>query len=105
MSAKLVKFIFTQGQKQAWLDWSKELQRRKDEVIQTLKNEGVISEACFISEDGESVYYYMEAADFEKVKKSVQESPFPIDLEHKEICGASLEFVEELKPLFYFKSE
>ncbi len=65
---KLTKFKLKSEGKKIWLDWSSELIRRKDEVIATLKNEGVVSESCFISEDGECVYYFMEAEDFEKVK-------------------------------------
>lgn len=63
---KLVKLRFKPGQRQAWLDWSEELKSRRDEVLATLQNEGVVSEACFMSDDGESVFYFLEAEDLEK---------------------------------------
>lgn len=100
----MVKLKFKPGAKQIWLDWSEELKRRKDEVIATLKNEGVVSESCFISEDGESVYYFMEAEDFEKVKQAVTENPHPIDSDHKKARESSLELSARLECLFHFES-
>ena len=102
--AKLVKFKFKPNGKQIWLDWAAELKRRQVEVIETLKNEGVVSESCFLSEDGESVYYFMESEDFDKVKKAVHESTYIIDAEHKQNRQSSLEFVAELECLFHFEN-
>lgn len=101
-NVKLVKFKFKSGRKQVWLDWSEELKRRKDEVIATLKNEGVVSESCYISEDGEYVYYFMEAEDFEKAKNAVAENPHPIDHDHKKARESSMERVANLDCLFHF---
>lgn len=100
--AKLIKFKFKTGAKQVWIDWSEELRRRKEEVVATLKNEGVVSESCFMSEDGEYVYYFMEAEDFEKAKNAVTENPHPIDNDHKLARESSLEFVAKLDCLFHF---
>ena len=101
-NVKLVKFKFKPEAKQIWLDWSEELKRRKEEVIATLKNEGVVSESCFISDTGEEVYYFMEAEDFEKAKNAVLENPHPIDADHKKARESSLEFVAKLDCLFHF---
>lgn len=100
--AKLIKFKFKSDAKQVWLDWSEELKRKKNEVIETLKNEGVVSESCFISEDGESVYYFMESEDFEKARNAVTDNPHPIDGDHKKARESSLEFVAKLECLFHF---
>ena len=100
----LYKFAFKPNAKQAWLNWSEELKRRKDEVLATLKDEGVVSEACFISPDGEHVYYFMEAEDFEKVKNAATQSTHPIDAEHKTVRLNSLEFVAKLDCLFHFEN-
>ncbi len=100
--AKLVKLKFKSGGKQVWLDWAEELKRRRDEVIETLKNEGVVSESCFISEDGEEIYYFMEAEDFEKAQKASLNSTFPIDIDHKKAREKSLERVGRLDCLFHF---
>ncbi len=103
MSAvKLYKFAFQTNKKQTWLDWCEELKKRKEEVIETLKHEGVLSESCFIAADGLSIYYFMEAEDFAKAKEAVKKSTFKIDRDHKTARQSSIEFVEELECLFHF---
>jgi L-rhamnose mutarotase len=102
--AKLIKFKFKPNAKQIWLDWSEELKRRREEVVATLKNEGVVSESCFLSEDGEYVYYFMEAEDFEKAKDAVTNNPHQIDGDHKNAREGSLELVAKLDCLFHFEN-
>lgn len=63
-----------------------------------------MSESCFISNDGEEVFYFMEAVDFEKVRNAVTENPHPIDVDHKKARENSLELVERLEPLFHFEN-
>lgn len=101
----LVKFLFKEGGKQIWLDWAMELKRRKDEVIETLKEEGVLLEACFISQNRDEVYYFMQATDFEKAKDVVSKSTHIIDIEHKEKKGKSLVYVEKMGCLFNFENK
>lgn len=103
-TVKLVRFKFKPGAKQIWLDWSEELKQRKQEVIKTLKNEGVVSESCFISHDGEEVFYFMEAEDFNKAQNAVTLNPHPIDKDHKMARESSLEFVERMGHLFHFEN-
>jgi L-rhamnose mutarotase len=103
-NVKLARFRFKPDAKQNWLDWSEELKRRKEEVVATLKNEGVVSESCFISNDGNEIFYFMAAEDFEKARKAVVENPHPIDRDHKEARESSLEFVEQLDLLFHFEN-
>jgi len=59
------KFHPVTGKKE-WLKWSEELKRREQEVISTLQQEGVRLEACFLSEDEDSVYHFMEVEDLKK---------------------------------------
>lgn len=103
-NVKLVKFRFKPNSKQFWLDWSAELERRRQEVIATLKSEGVVSESCFISETGEELYYFMESEDLEKARVAASQSTHLIDVEHKEAKEKSLEFVAKLEPLFHFEN-
>ena len=102
---RLVKLKFKPGKKQIWLDWCEQLKKRADEVIETLKNEGTLSEACFISQDGESIYYFIEMEDLEKAGQAFKNSSYKIDKDHREAREASLEKVEELNPLFYFNNK
>jgi L-rhamnose mutarotase len=88
--------------KQTWLDWCEVLKIRKDEVMQTLKNEGVHSESCFYSRDDNAIYYYIEADDLEKARQVSRMSKLPIDELHKKFRDDSLQKVEILSELFYF---
>lgn len=101
---KLVRLKIKEGKKQLWLDWCEELKRRKDEVIETLKNETVVSESCFLSEDGEHVYYFVETTDMEKSQAAFKNSTFKIDLEHRERRVASLDKIGQLEELFHFEN-
>ncbi len=100
----LVKFKIKPGKKQEWINWCAELKERKDEVVQTLRNEDVISEACFLSEKDQFVYYFMEAQDLERAYAVGRKSAMPIDKQHRTIREATLERGEELKPLFNFRT-
>ena len=100
----LRKFRFKRDKKQEWMDWCRELTRRQDEVLETLRNEGVLMEACFLAPDEESVYYFLEVEDFEKALKAYDASPYPLDEEHRRHKGASMEEVAKLRCLFYFKN-
>ena len=101
---RLAKYKIKEGKKQLWIDWCEELKRRKDEVIETLKNESVVSEACFLSEDEEYIYYFIETENMEKAKAAFKNSPFKIDPEHREKRIASLDKIGELKELFHFEN-
>ncbi|MBI4479188.1 MAG: hypothetical protein HY651_04110 [Acidobacteria bacterium] len=101
---RLVKLKFKAGGKQIWLDWCEQLKNRSDEVMETLRSERTLSESCFVSQDGGSLYYFLEAEDLEHAKKAFHGSTFNIDREHREARLASLEFVEELTPVFHFRN-
>ncbi len=100
----LVQFKIKLGKKQKWINWCAELKERKDEVAQTLRNEGVISEACFLSEKDQFVYYFVEAQDLEIAYEVGRKSALPIDRQHRTIRKATLEKGEELKTLFNFRT-
>jgi hypothetical protein len=100
---KLVKFSFQEGQKQTWVDWCAELQRRSDEVLESLRAEKVIIEACFISEQENACYYLMQAEDFEKSTFTSETSHRSIDDEHKAVRKLALQKVEVMQPSFYFQ--
>lgn len=101
---RLAKIRFKEGQKQKWLEWCVEVKRRPSEVMETLKNEGMISESCFLSEDENAIYYFMESDDFKKVQDAYRHSHFPIDKEHQAVQEMTLDAksAKELKVLFNF---
>lgn len=101
---RLIKLKFKPGKKQVWLDWCEELKRRTDEVMATLKDEGMLSEAVFISQDGETIYYFIEAKDMSKAKEAYQKSAHAIDQEHRDTIRTSLEKIEEMECLVSFEN-
>ena len=80
------------------MDWCGQLKKRADEVLETLKSEGTLSEACFVSQDGESIYYFMEI-------ENLENSNHKIDKDHRDARDSSLEKIEELTALFYFQNK
>lgn len=100
---KLIKLRVKAGQKNNWLKWTVELKKRRREVLHTLKKEGMLSEACFISKNGKDIYYFMETTkDFSVINKVFAESKNKIDIEHKKITSKTLKLNEELIELFNF---
>ena len=104
---RLIRIKIRDGKKQKWLDWCEESKRRYNEVLETLKYEGMISESCFFSEEENAIYYFMESDDFKKVYDAFRHSTFPIDKEHWAIQEETLdnEGAKELKVLFNFHSK
>ena len=98
----MVRFEVKYGQREAWLNWCEELKRREKEVLESMNNEGVVSEACFLSNDGKSVYYFMEAESLETAKAIGQRSVLLIDMKHRVIRESTLQVVERMKTLFNF---
>ena len=101
----LAKFRFKGDKKDMWLDWTKELVKRKDEVMETLKNEGIIIEACFFSEKEQCIYYLIECGSFAKVEEVAMSSILPIDVKHRKIKLESIELLERMDVLFYFDTK
>ncbi len=104
---RLYRIKIREGMKQKWLDWCEESKRRSSEVLQTLENEGMISESCFLSEEENAIYYFEESDDFKKVYEAFRQSTFPIDKEHRAVQRETLDYesVKELKVLFNFHSK
>ena len=92
---RLVKFKIKPGKKTEWIAWCRENEKRKTEVVATLKNEGVVSESWWSDANG-FAYCFIEAHDLKKAKESVQKNPHPIDKEHRVKREVCLEKVYEL---------
>jgi len=103
---RLIRVKMKESQKQRWLEWCAEMKRRSSEVLKTLKNEGMISESCFLSEEENAIYYFMESEDFKKAFDAYRSSTFPIDKEHQAMQEATLDSSssKELTVLFNFHS-
>jgi butyrate kinase len=65
----------------------REVQRREDEAVETLRDEGVYTESAFLehTDRGTFLVSYMEAEDMRQVQQSFEQSDHPIDDEHKAV--------------------
>ncbi|MCI4347434.1 MAG: DUF6176 family protein [Thermoplasmata archaeon] len=98
------KFRTGTGKKE-WFDWTKESKKREREVLATLRREGVRLEACFLSEDEESVYYFMEVEDLKKAFAVFRRSHAPVDRKHKKAMASAFVSAVPLKKLFEFRND
>ncbi len=67
-------------------EWATELRTRSDEVLATLRDEGVVIESVFLDSDeqGDFLVYYMKARSLEEAHAVVQSSSHPIDSYHQQ---------------------
>jgi hypothetical protein len=66
--------------------WAAELRSRAEEVLATLRDEGVVIESVFLDErsDGDYLVYYMKARSLDQAREVVQRSPHDIDAFHQQ---------------------
>lgn len=85
-------------------EWAAELNSRRVEAIETLKDEGVFIESAFLEQtsEGDFLIYYMRMESMEKAKAVVARSPHPIDAYHKQFKIDCWETREDLELLVDF---
>jgi hypothetical protein len=86
METKCVKIRLKPGSLDRVRAWAAEINRRSDEALATLRDEGVVIESAFLDSTGEGDFliYYMRAENFDRARKVVSQSTHPIDAFHKE---------------------
>jgi Family of unknown function (DUF6176) len=84
--------------------WAKELNSRKDEVLETLKNESVFWESAFIDKQGEDFYliYIMKFESRKKLMIANSTTKHSIDKYHKRFKDSAWEHKEKLELLIDF---
>jgi hypothetical protein len=67
-------------------EWAETLNRRKDEVIETLRDESVIIESVFLERtpQGDFLIYYMKAESLEQARAAVTKTTHAIDEYHRQ---------------------
>lgn len=85
MATKCVKIRLKPGGLERAREWAAEINRRSNEALATLRDEGVTIESAFLdsTSEGDFLIYYMRASDFDRAKEVVSQSPHPIDAYHK----------------------
>ncbi|RDI72400.1 DUF6176 family protein [Halopelagius longus] len=88
----LTKNRIEPGKRDRLREWMTEITTRREEAIETLRYEGMISEAAFLeqTDDADYLVYYMEAEDIDGVYEAFQSSPYEIDHEHGEVLDEVL---------------
>ena len=106
MKSICVRVALKEGTTEAVRDWFRTLIDRREETLESLKNEEVIVESAFLDRqpDGDFLIYYMRAQDIEKAMAVFQNSSLAIDAYHKscwgKYCGESTHLEQLLQPRY-----
>ena len=98
---KCIKVKLKPGSLERVREWADELNRRKEEALETMRDEGVIVESAFLDStaEGDFLIYYMKAESFEKATAVVKQSVHAIDAYHREFKQATTESDTKLELL------
>lgn len=83
----LTKNRIEPGKTERLREWMSEIRSRDEEAVETLRHEGMHTEAAFLerTDEGDYLVYFMEAADIEAVFEAFESSPHEIDHEHRAV--------------------
>ena len=86
--------------------WADELRSRADEVLATLRDEGVVVESVFLdsNEQGDFLVYYMKARSVSAARQVAQRSSHPIDAYHEQFKAHTWESRRSLELLVDFEN-
>jgi Family of unknown function (DUF6176) len=106
METACVKVRLRQGSLDRVRKWAVELRSRPDEVLATLRDEGVVVESVFLdsNEDGDFLVYYMKARSMEVAREAVERSVHPIDAYHQQFKDDTWETRTALELLIDFEN-
>jgi hypothetical protein len=82
--------------------WAAELNARRDEVMATLKDEGVRIESVFL--DGETLVYYLKADSLERAREVYARSAHAIDAYHRQFKDETFAQETQLELLIDFEN-
>ena len=87
-------------------EWATELRTRSEEVLATLRNEGVLVESAFLGSDeqGDFLIYYMKARSLEEAHEAVKGSTHSIDKYHQQFKVETWESRTPLELLIDFEN-
>jgi L-rhamnose mutarotase len=101
LESYLFKFKIKSDNDKAIRDWQKYAQEHRDEILQTLKNEGIQIEDVFLDkhDDDLFLYYYMRVKDLEHAQKVFKSSKLKVDIYQKEFLSLHLVATDCLEKL------
>lgn len=106
MQTSCVKVRLKPGSVGRVREWAAELNSRSDEVLATLRDEGVVVESVFLDSDeqGDFLIYYMKAASMETASQVARHSLHAIDAYHEQFKQEVWESREQLELLIDFQN-
>ena len=86
--------------------WADELRSRADEVLETLRDEGVAVESVFLdsNEQGDFIVYYMKARSLSAAGEAAERSSHPIDAYHEQFKSQTWDSRSSLELLVDFEN-
>lgn len=90
METRCVRIPLKAGKTEPFLAWIQSLSGREDEMLEAMQMEGVAFEAIFLErgEQGDSIVFYMRAADLNRAQTAFAESTLSIDVETRDMIAA-----------------
>jgi hypothetical protein len=107
MQTVCLKVRLKPGSVQRVREWAAELNRRGNDVLETLRDEGVVVESVFLdTDDGDCdcLIYYMKALDLEEARNVVRRSQHAIDAFHQQFKQETWESRTSLELLIDFEN-
>jgi hypothetical protein len=106
MDTACVKVRLRPGSLERVREWVRELQARSDEVLATLRDEGVLVESVFLDSDehGDFLVYYMKARNLAAASETARRSAHPIDRYHQQFKVDTWEDQTPLELLIDFEN-
>jgi hypothetical protein len=83
-------------------EWAAELNARRDEVLATLRDEGIRVESVFL--DGETLIYYLKADSLEQAREVYARSTHAIDAYHQRFKDETFAEQTQLELLVDFEN-
>src|SRR2546430_5225723 len=101
---RCVKVKLKAGSLEHVKEWAAEMNRRADEALATLEDEGVVVESAFLdsTDEGDYLIYYIKAESLERAREAARRSAHAIDEYHQQFQRDTFESGKQLELLIDF---
>lgn len=98
---QLLKIAIRPGGTDRLVDHLRGLAERPGEVQRSLRAEGILAESLFLerSPAGDHLYFFTRARDLERAAEAFRASELPLDVETREVIGATWGKAAALEPV------
>ena len=102
METVCVRVRLKEGSLERVREWARELNSRRDEVLETLRDEGVRIESVFL--DGDTLIYYLRAESIDEAREVAAHSTHAIDAYHQRFKDETFDGQTTLELLIDFEN-